>query len=358
MKSAAQHASADGAKQAAFDRRERHHALPRRRVPPWWLFAALLPVLGVLAVATRDAVAWVGRPFTGFLFGDSAIVFSIGRAEWRVASLRRAEWAHVTAIDGTPTTGGADIHAAIATATPGRAVTYSFQRGSEAFRLAIPVRVFDWDDFAEVFLPLIGVGAWIIVVAAWLVVLRPDLPEVRGLFAMCVPLSLLLITGPDAYGPYRFVWVSWSALAVLPPAVLHLAVSYLWRDSLVARRIVRALFVVFGVLGLTLAFQRWEPSVFVPLLYFVYCALANAILLYAGALVSALVTGQRFRPQVAVALAAILGSCATVIAVLVTYPLHTEPISAPWFIVPMGLWPVVHGFAFVRLAPPDAEVAS
>ena len=341
---------------AAAERAERVHVIRRRR-SPWWLFATVLPILVVIGVATHDAVAWVGRPFAGFLFSDGGIVYSIGRAEWRLASLRRAEWAHVTAIDGTPTTGGADVHAIVRSAPAGRALTYSFRRGTESFRLAIPVRIFGWDDFAEVFLPLLGVGTWVILVAAWLVVLRPDFPEVRGLFAMCVPLSLLLITGPDAYGPYRFVWIAWSALALLPSAILHLAVSYLWRDSMVARRIVNALFVVFGALGLTLAFVRWEPALFVPLLYFVYCALANAILLYAGALVTALVTGRRFRPQVAVALAAIFGSCATVLVVLVTYPLHTEPISAPWFIVPIGLWPVVHGIAFVRLVPPSTEAA-
>ncbi len=311
-------------------------------------------MVAVLIVATLDAVAWVGRPFAGFLFSDSAIVFSIGRDEWRLASLKRAEWAHVTAIDGAVTTRGADIHAAVATAAEGRPITYSFRRGNEDFRLAVPVRVFGWDDFAEVFLPLLGVGTWIMIVAAGLVMLRPDLPEVRGLFVMCVPLALLLITGPDAYGPYRFVWVAWNALALLPPAILYLAVSYLWRDSRAARRIVTVLFGVFGALGVILTLLRWEPSVFVPLLYFVYCALANAILLYAGSLVSALVTGQRFRPQVAAMLAAILGSGATAIAVLVTYPLHTEPISAPWFIVPLGLWPVLHGLAFVRLAPSRA----
>lgn len=336
---------------AAAESREPRHAGTGWRTAPWWLVATVLPILVVIAVATRDAVGWVGRPFAGFLFGDSAIVYSIGRAEWRLASLRRTEWAQVTAVDGTPTRGGADVHAAIRAAGTG-SLTYTFQRGSEDFRLAVPVRVFTWTDFAEIFLPLLGVGTWIVLVAAWLVYLRPDLPEVRGLFVMCVPLSLLLVTGPDAYGPYRFVWVAWTALAVCPPAVIHLAVSFLWRESRVARNIVRGLFVVFGALGLTLALQRWQPAVFLPLLYFVYCASANAILLYAGALVSALATGRHFRPQVAVALAAIVGSCATVIAVLVTYPLHTEPISAPWFIVPMALWPVVHGFAFVRLVPP------
>jgi hypothetical protein len=342
---------------AAAERTERAHDAPLGRAPRWWLVATLVPVSIVIAIATRDAVAWVDRPFAGFLFGDSGIVFSIGRPQWRLPSLRRAEWAHVTAIDGTPTAHGTDVHAAVRAAGTG-SITYSFRRGSEDFRLAVPIRVFTWDDFVEVFLPLLGVGTWIVLVAAWLVYLRPDLPEVRGLFVMCVLLSLLLITGPDAYGPYRFVWVAWTALAALPPAVIHLAVSYLWRDSLVAQRIVRVLFVVFGALGITLALQRWQPAVFLPLLYFVYCASANAILLYAGALVSALVTGRRFRPQVAVALAAIVGSCATVIAVLVTYPLHTEPISAPWFIVPMGLWPVIHGFAFIRLVPPAAEVPS
>ncbi len=320
-----------------------------RRAPPWWLVAALLPTLVVLAVCIRDATAWIGRPFPGFLFSDSRIVFSIGRAAWRVPSSRPLEWAQVTAVNGTTIASASSIQATAAATGIGGAVTYTLRRGTEVFRVAIPVREFTSADFAEVFAPMLAAGAWTIAVAAAAAALRPDLAAVRALFAMCLSLALVLITGPDEYGPYRFTWLFFLALAVMPPAVLHLAAAFLWHPARWGRRIIAALYVVFALLGAVLVSHREDPSVFLPLLYIVYCALANAILLYAGSLVSALVSGQRFRPQVLLALGAIVGSGATTIAVLVTYPLRTEPVSAPWFIVPLGLWPLLHAIAFVRL---------
>jgi hypothetical protein len=74
------------------------------------------------------------------------------------------------------------------------------------------------------------------------------------------------------------------------------------------------------------------------------------LLLYVGWLVAAFASGQRSRVQVALALAAIVASAAVGIAVAVTYPLRTEPVSAAWLIVPISLWPVLTGIAFVRFA--------
>jgi hypothetical protein len=159
----------------------------------------------------------------------------------------------------------------------------------------------------------------------------------------------VLITGPDTYGPYRFTWLFFLSLALLPPAVLHLAAAFLWRPGRWGARVVAAVYLMFATVGIALVTLRSVPAAFLPLLYLVYCALANALLIYAGSLVSALVSGQRFRPQVAAALAAILASGGIVVAVLVTYPLRTEPVSVPWFVLPVGLWPVLHGIAFVRL---------
>jgi hypothetical protein len=80
----------------------------------------------------------------------------------------------------------------------------------------------------------------------------------------------------------------------------------------------------------------------------VYFALANAMLLYVGSLVSVLVNGERPRPQVVLALAAILAAVVAAVGVIVTYPLRTEPVSAPWLILPLALWPLLSGLAFAR----------
>ena len=339
MKAARQYAAADGSPELA-------HPTLRRGVP-WWLTVALVPALAVVAVCVRDATSWVGRPFAGFLFLDSRIVVSISRSAWRVPSLRRAEWAHITAVDGRSVGAAADVHAAARNADAGHEITYSLRRGAEVFRLAIPVRRFGWADFAEIFAPMLGVGTWLIAMGAAFVVLRPDLPEIRALFPSCLMLGLSLVTGPDQYGPYRFTWLFLFSLAILPPTFLHLTVVFLWKLRPWAGRAVGAVYVAFVGLATALIVNRDEPAVFLPLLYLVYFALANALLLYTGSLVSLLVSGQRSRPQVTLALAGIIGSSIIAIGIIVTYPLRTEPVSAPWFILPMGLWPL-SGLAFIR----------
>jgi hypothetical protein len=312
----------------------------------------------VLAVSLRDAVAWVGRPFAGFLFLDNRIVVSIGRGAWRSPSLRRVEWAHITALDGRAVGSADAVHAAARAAGEHGVVTYTFRRGAEVFRLAIPVRRFGWSDFGEVFAPMLAVGAWIVAVGAALGMRRPGLPEARAAFAVCVAIGLALVTGPDQYGPYRLSWVFFLALAMIPPTLLQLTAAFLWRPHRWTGRVLAVLYVLFAALGWALVVHRFQPAVFLPLLYLVYCALANALLLYVGTLASALVSGHRFRPQVALALAGALLPGGITIAILVTYPLRTEPVSVPSFIVPIALWPVLHAIAFVKVTPPDGRVGA
>jgi hypothetical protein len=176
---------------------------------------------------------------------------------------------------------------------------------------------------------MLGVGVWMIAMGALFVVLRPGLAEVRAHFAVCLALGLVLVTGPDQYGPFRFTWLFLLSLAVLPPAFLHLTAAFLWRARPWVGRIVAVVYLAFAGLGGLLVACRFEPATFLPLLYLVYFAVANALLLYIGSLVSGLVSGERPRPQVMLALAAVLASALIAIGIIVTYPLRTEPCRRP-----------------------------
>jgi hypothetical protein len=214
------------------------HRTARPRRPPWWLPAVLAPVVLVTALCTRDALAWIGRPFAGFLFLDNRIVVSLGRASWRNPALRRIEWGLVTAVDGVIEQDAAAIHAAVARTAAGRDDTYTLRRGAEVFRVALPVGRFTRADFATVFAPMLAVGAWTIAVGAALVIVRPEVATLRAAFAVCLAMGLSLVTGPDQYGPYRFVWVFYLALAAFPAAVFHLTAAFSWWPGVWTRRLV------------------------------------------------------------------------------------------------------------------------
>jgi len=306
-----------------------------------------LALIAVLFVAcARDASRWVGQPFAGLLFLDSGIVVSIGEAAWRSPELQRAEWARIVEVDGRPTPTGAAVHAAVAGASVGRELTYTLRRGSEVFRLGIRVRHFTWDDFNAVFSPMLGIGACIVLLA-WLWLARcPERPELRALFALCMFLGIVLITGPDQYGPYRFTPLFYLALAAVPPAMGQLALAYPWTPGRWARRLTAAAYALFATLGVVLVASRFHPAIFLPLLYLVYCALANALLLYIASLLSALLSARRSAAELLLALGGALGSSTIGIVILVAYPLLGEPVSAAWLIVPIALMPALSGLAF------------
>jgi hypothetical protein len=304
-------------------------------------------VAAIAGVCTREALQWVGRPFAGLLFADNLIVVSIGSASWRDPQLRRTEWSRIIAVDGALVHSAAEVLRAISLRLPGDSLTYSFRRDDEVFRVAIPVRTFTWQDFRDIFAPMLAVGSFLLLSGGALVLLRPELPELRALYALCAALGLVLVTGPDQYGPYRFTDVYLMAVAAVPPALLHLAAAYPWQTGAWARRAVGAAYALFALAGVLLVVLRGEPRAFLALLYFVYVSVANAVLLYAGSLLGALVTRRRSRVQLAIALAAVVASSGLGALVLIVYPLMTEPISPAWIVLPLVLMPVLSGVAFL-----------
>lgn len=307
------------------------------------------------ALCTREALGWVGRPFAGMLFADNLVVVSIGRASWRDPQLRRTEWSRIVAVNGVAVDTARQVHEAIAAHRPGDLVTYALSRDGERFEVAIPVRSFTWNDFGEVFAPMLAVGSFLTLSGAVLMMLRPAKPEVRALFALCASFGLVLVTGPDQYGPYRFTDLYLMSLAAVPPAILQLAAAFPWRPGPWVGPALAGCYLVFALAGALLVALRDQPNVFLGLLYLVYFALANALLLYAGSLVAALVTARRPRLQVGLALAAVLGSSGVGVLVLIAYPLMTEPIAPAWLILPVALMPLLSGYAFVGL--PEAARA-
>lgn len=297
----------------------------------------------------------MGRPFAGLLFADNLIVVSIGSASWRDPQLRRTEWSRITAVDGVPVHSAVEVLQAVAARRAGDRITYTFRRDGEVFRVAIPARTFTWSDFRDIFAPMLVVGSLLALCGGGLLMIRPELPELRALYAVCASFGVVLITGPDQYGPYRFTPIYLMAVAAVPPAIIQLAAAYPWRPGPWAWRAVVGAYAVFVVAGGLLVALRNDQSAFLALLYFVYLSLANAVLLYAGSLVGALVTERRSRVQLAIALGAVAGSSGLGALVLIVYPLMTEPISPAWIVLPVLLMPILSGLAF--LAVPDRRRA-
>jgi hypothetical protein len=193
-----------------------------------------------------------------------------------------------------------------------------------------------------------------VLVSAVVAAVRPEAPEARALFVLCLAIGCVLITAPDAYGPYRFVRMAFMATCAVAPAFAQLALSFPQRSPLLQRGWLGylGLYLPFAGLGLALVSSMPNPSLFLPLLYILYFLIANAALLCLGALIVGLLDGVRPREPVVLGLAALLGSSLLTGAILTTYPLLQSPISPAWFIGPLLLLPVLDGLAFVRFPSP------
>ncbi len=296
-----------------------------------------------------NAIGWIGRPFSGFLFLENGIVVSIGRAEWSQSRYRSVLLARVLAVDGHRVTGGHDIHAYVAAAGVGKPITYTFRKGTDIFRLSMPVRVFARDDFLQIFVPLLAVGLLMVLVSGTVVALRPS-PQAHALFAVSAAIGVTMITAPDEWGPYWFPSLYFLAECSVPPAFVQLALTYPQRASFFRRRPMPyvVLYAPFAGLAAALLAAIPEPSFFLPLLYSMYFFIANAAVLCVGALVVGLIDGVRPREPIVLSLVAMLGSCVIAGAVLSTYPVLQRPLSPLWFLGPLLIFPVLEGFAFVR----------
>jgi len=324
-----------------------------------WVGLTLVPVLVIFAVCLADTVAWIGKPFPGFLVAENGIVVSLGRQQWTDTHNRSVPFARVVAIDGKDVSDGHAVRDYVNAIGANKEITYTLLNGADMFRIQQKVRLFEIRDFLLLFLPLLGVGLLMILMSAAVVVRRPEAPEARALFAVCLAFGLMLLTGSEAYSPYHFTRVFFLSLCAIPPASLQMALTYPQRRTLLARRPLAylALYVPFFLLGAGLISARSEPSLFLPLLYTVYLLTANAACLYVGGLVLGLIDGMRPREPIVLSLVAVLGSGGIAIAILVTYPLLQRPISPALLVGPLLLLPLLEGVAFLRFAPPVAPVS-
>jgi hypothetical protein len=328
----------------------------------WWVPVTLALVVAIFVPCLLNALAWINRPFSGLLFLENGVVVSIGRTDWMAPQSRRAQWTRLLAVDGQPVAGGRDVHAYVSAAGLGQRLTYTFRQGTDMFRLALDVRAFRLRDFLELFAPLLAVGMLMVLSGALVAARRPDAPAARALFVLCLGLGLLLITGPDQYFPYWFSTIYWLSFCSIPPAIGQLALTYPQPSALLRRGplVYVALYAPFLGLGAALLAARFDPAFFLPLLYALYFLVANGVLLYAGSLTVALIGGVRPRRPLLLALAGMVTSSLTTVAVSVTYPLLQRPISPLWIVGPWLLFPALTGVALLRfpvVSPPGREEA-
>src|SRR5262249_57042186 len=106
----ARHAGQHGAGESPCRTRSgAHRGGAAMRSARLWLGLALVPVLVIFAVCLADTLAWIGKPFPGFLVAENGIVVSLGRQQWTDSRNPSVPFARVLEVDGHPVSGGRDV---------------------------------------------------------------------------------------------------------------------------------------------------------------------------------------------------------------------------------------------------------
>jgi len=122
-------------------------AVARVYALPLLVLALTAPLTGF---AIRESLDWVGKPFPGFLVMANAVVPTVGAYDWPrdKAALFHSR---VVAIDGRPTTNGAEVYAAAAERPPGSLLRFEIEKHGERSEIALAVRRFGVGDFLQTY---------------------------------------------------------------------------------------------------------------------------------------------------------------------------------------------------------------
>ncbi|MBI3785526.1 MAG: hypothetical protein HY270_19205, partial [Deltaproteobacteria bacterium] len=307
------------------------------------VITALVLLLGI--VCLFNGARRVGKAFPGFFTAQNLIIVSIGRHGWAPQDAERLPFAKLVAINGRPVTNAVALDAHARSVPPGTPVTYWALRGADLIEATVPTQIFTAADFLAVYGIYFFTGLCF-TLAGWWALRNGEGSAVTAFFITCETASVLLFSGGDVYGPYWFTSLYFTAHAVMPAAVLHLASSYPEPIAPGSRERRIGLALIYGAVGLcAVALNRvqFHPSIFLPFIYSVYLLLANALLLYATRLGAAWWASKAAaeRRRLRLPLIGLLLSSTLPGIIFVIYPSMSGPISPALVVLPLAIFPLL-----------------
>ena len=199
------------------------------------LLAAGLIFAAVTAIAVTSSLAWIGRPFPGFLLLDNRVVASAGLAHWSATRGGEIYQHEVTDLDGAPLRDARDLQATVQARPPGTPLRYRFVRGDQEFERSIPSRVFGGADYALLFGALLVNALAFAGVALLIRFLRGGDRLATGSVPILYIAGTWAVTALDLYGPYHLFRVHALCETLLFAGTLHMALVFPHPTRLVRR---------------------------------------------------------------------------------------------------------------------------
>jgi signal transduction histidine kinase len=187
-------------------------------------------VVGLAAVllairTTSTSLAWIGRPFPGFMLLDNRVIASVGLASWSGSTVPDIYQHVVEAMDGRPVRSTAEAYEAVAALPVGTPVRWRLERDGVETDVVVPTQRFGARDWFQLFGPFLLSG--FVYLASGLVVwlLRPGAVG-RAFITLGGIFGVFLLTAMDLYGPATFFRLHASSEALLAPALFQLTALF------------------------------------------------------------------------------------------------------------------------------------
>jgi signal transduction histidine kinase len=227
---------------------------PSRSWDPTLIAASGVAVV-VAAWVLIGSLAWIGRPFPGFLVLENGVVASAGLARWPATAGGAIYQQHVVAVDGVPIADGAALRARVARAPAGTVFQYALSDASGVRTVDVPSRRFDRTDWLLLFGTYAFCGLGLCAMALCIRFLRGRDQLANGSFPALYLVGIFALTAIDLYGPSHWFRLHALAETLLAPAVFHLALVFPRTASLLERR-PRLLWLPYAAAGLLAAYYQ------------------------------------------------------------------------------------------------------
>jgi signal transduction histidine kinase len=188
--------------------------------------AVAVAALGLASRTTVTSAAWVGKVFPGFMLLDNTVIASIGLAHWSGTTVPHLYQSQILAIDGHAVTSTAGAYARVSQMPADRPVRYTLLRDGRLREVTLRTQRFEFRDWVLLFGAYLLNGATYLAAGLVVWVLRPQAPLGQALLGVGAAWSLLMLTAMDLYGPATFFRLHVASEALLPPAVMQLALLF------------------------------------------------------------------------------------------------------------------------------------
>ena len=201
----------------------------------------VLIVLGIITavvciVSFTTPLAWLNKPFAGFLVYDPPYVGSYSTEDWpgRKAGLKFLD--RIVSVDGQPVSKGRDIVDAVSRKKPGTPVNYVVESGGTTREITVPVAVFGIKDFLLTFFITNFMCGLILCILGFIaVLLKPNIFSSWIFLAFCLSLGGYMISGFEIMSSYHLVHYHYLVACLYPVLIFHLALIFPDRNPIVLR---------------------------------------------------------------------------------------------------------------------------